>query len=63
MHSRIFSERERNLLKAWIEGRSVDTISLSKILYRFRVFKTLESDISLYLAVKRKAEPKTATST
>jgi len=56
MRSYIFTERERRILQAFVDGRDVDMIDVSKILYRFREYKRLPLDIDLYLRVRSVAE-------
>jgi len=54
MRAYVFTERERRILKAFINGKPFDRIELSKILYRFRQYETLLTDIDLYLTVRRR---------
>ncbi len=63
MHTRIFSERERRVLRAWLEGRPYDRGSIRRLLYNFRVFDEPPGDVELYLRVSRKAKPSKAAST
>jgi hypothetical protein len=63
MRSYIFTERERRILQAFVDGKTVDNIEVSKILFRFREYKVLPVDIDLYFKVRSIAESKIARST
>lgn len=65
MRSYIFTARERRLFGNWLEEKEVDATSLSKLIYRFRTFKSLEGDVDLWLRIHRrlKAEPSRAVTT
>jgi hypothetical protein len=53
MRSYIFTSRERNLLRKWLnEGEKAETLDM--ILHRVKHFKDLEKDVELYLTVKER---------
>jgi len=60
MRSYIFTERERQILQAFVNGTATatDRIEVSKILYRFRQYRNLGADINLYFRVQSLAESK-----
>jgi len=53
MRTYIFTDRERRILEAFLTGKKVDKIKLSKIMYRVRKYKTLFDDTYLYLRVRK----------
>jgi len=60
MRTYIFTARERRILEAHLAGTKVSGTEVSKIMYRFRKYKTLFDDVYLYLQV-RKTMPTTST--
>jgi hypothetical protein len=53
MRSYIFTSRERNLLRKWLnEAEKAETLDM--ILHRVKHFKDLEKDVELYLTVKER---------
>jgi len=63
MRSYIFTERERSILQAFASGSNVDMTEVSKILYRFKMYKQLPIDIDLFLRIRSIAKPETANPT
>jgi len=58
MRTRIFTPRERILLKAWLRGEKVDTKTMSVILARIKYFRALPGDVELYLRARRRLKAK-----
>ena len=54
MRSYIFTDRERRIIKDFLEGRrSVKDRALSVILARVKGFQRLASDVELYLRLRK----------
>ena len=54
MRTYIFTEREREIIEAFIEGKKLPSLTVARIRHRIRTFKELESDVQLYLKLHEK---------
>jgi len=54
MRTYIFTEREREIIKAIIEGKNLPSLTVARIKHRIRTFKELEFDVQLYLKLHEK---------
>jgi len=58
MRSYIFTPRERRVIQAWFRGEKVSIIEIDRLLWRFRTFRDLASDVELYLLIGKKLRAK-----
>ncbi|NIU38463.1 hypothetical protein GWN65_00385 [Candidatus Bathyarchaeota archaeon] len=56
MRSYIFTDRERKIVTGLLIGEGVSRVDVAKIMFRYRRFTTLASDVELYLALRKFAE-------
>ncbi|UCD39783.1 MAG: hypothetical protein JSV87_05070 [Candidatus Bathyarchaeota archaeon] len=56
MRSYIFTDRERKIVTGLLIGEEVSRVDVAKIMFRYRRFTTLASDVELYLALRKFAE-------
>jgi hypothetical protein len=65
MRTYVFTELERKVLYRWLDGQlTLKDLRLQKVLSRVRLFKTLATDIDLYVRVRgRLAESERAVPT
>lgn len=54
MRTYIFTERERSIIKALLEGQKLPSLTVARIKHRVKTFKELESDVQLYLKLHEK---------
>ena len=54
MRTYIFTERERSIIKALLEGQKLPSLTVARIRHRVKTFKELESDVQLYLKLREK---------
>ncbi len=57
MRNKIFTDRERRILEAYLLKTDVDKAALSKVLYRIKKRKLLFEDVFLYLQVRKTIIP------
>jgi uncharacterized membrane protein len=53
MRTYIFTNRERRIIQAFLNGEKVDSMDMARIRYMVRTFKTLASDVQLYLTFRK----------
>jgi len=53
MRNYLFTDRERNILEAYLLKTDVDKAALSKVLHRIKKGKLLFEDVFLYLQVRK----------
>jgi hypothetical protein len=50
----VFTKKERETVNALLNGEELPSLTLARLKYRIKTFKTLESDVQLYLQVSKK---------
>ncbi|GEM_PF-2711228 len=58
MRSYIFTPRERRVIQAWSRGEKVNIVEIDRLLWRFRTFRNLASDVELYLLIRERLKAK-----
>jgi hypothetical protein len=54
MRTYVFSKKERETVNALLNGEELPSLTLARLKYRIKTFKTLQSDVQLYLQVSKK---------
>jgi hypothetical protein len=54
MRSYIFTEKEKEAISALLNSEDLPPLKVARLKHRIKTFKTLESDVQLYLKISKK---------